>query len=163
MDENELVGLTAHIVTAYVENNSVAVSDLPNLIVSVYSAINGVKNGEAAPAPETPKLTLSQIRKSIGVDGLVSFEDGKTYKSLKRNLATKGLTPAQYRAKWGLPSDYPMVSPAYSAARSALAKEMGLGVGGRKAMAQAAPTPAAPAQPVRAKKPKASAKGTPAS
>lgn len=132
MDENELASLTADIVTAYVANNSLPVSELPALIASVHSAIRGVDAPETSSVAEAKKLTPAQIKRSITSEGLLNFEDGKLYKSLKRNLATKGLTPDQYRAKWGLPQDYPMVSPAYSAARSALAKEMGLGQGGRK-------------------------------
>lgn len=137
MDENELVSLTAYIVSAYVENNKLPVAELPALIASVHSAVRGVETLDVAADVETKKLTPAQIKRSIQPEGLISFEDGKTYKSLKRNLSTKGLTPDQYRAKWGLPKDYPMVSPAYSAARSALAKQMGLGQGGRK------PAPAA--------------------
>jgi len=147
MDKNELISLTAHIVGAYVENNSLAAADLPGLIANVHSALTSAGSPESEPVAEVRKLTAAQIKKSIQPDGLVSFEDGKIYKSLKRNLTTKGLTPDQYRAKWGLPKDYPMVSPNYSAARSALAKESGLGQKGRK--------PATPAPAPRTRKPKA--------
>ena len=132
MDEAKLIELTTGVVASYVENNNVAVNDLPALIKSVHSALSGTSQPEA-PAEETVKLTSAQIRKSITPDYLVSFIDGKKYKTLKRHLTTNGLTFEQYREKFGLPKDYPSTAPAYSAQRSELAKKLGLGQGGRSA------------------------------
>lgn len=121
-----LIELTAEIVAAYVSNNSVAANDLPNVISQVHSALGGA----AAPVEEVvekPKPAVS-IRRSIQNDYLICLEDGQKFKSLKRHLMTHyGLTPEQYREKWDLPADYPMVAPSYAEARSRLAKEMGLG------------------------------------
>lgn len=125
------IELAAEIVSAYVGNNSVAVADLPALIRSTFDALNGVGSSEAAPTAEHPKATAAQIRKSITPDALISFEDGKPYRTLKRHLTTHGLTVDQYKAKWGLPGDYPTVAPSYSEARSVMAKSLGLGKGGR--------------------------------
>jgi len=144
-DEPNIIELTAQIVAAYVGRNHLAVVDLPSLIASVYGALSGA--GEEPAAPTAPKLTRAQIRKSIGRDALVSFEDGRSYKTLRRHLASRGLTPAEYFEKWGLPKDYPLVAPAYSEQRSAMARALGLG---RKA--QPTPPPA-PLKKVRAKKP----------
>lgn len=134
-DSIDLVVLSADVVSAYVSNNSVAVSDLPSLIQSVHGALSNA----GSPRTEEPQPELKpavSIKKSVTPDYLISLEDGKKYKSLKRHLSSKyDMTPDQYRAKWGLPSDYPMVAPNYAAARSDLAKKMGLG---RKA-AEAAP------------------------
>lgn len=126
-DSSELlIELTAEIVAAYVSNNSVAANDLPGVISQVHAALGGT----VAPADEVlekPKPAVS-VRRSIQSDHLVCLEDGQKYKSLKRHLMTHhGLTPEQYREKWELPADYPMVAPAYAEARSRLAKEMGLG------------------------------------
>jgi predicted transcriptional regulator len=134
-DDRTLIELTTEIVGAYVLANSLAASDLPGLIHGVHQALTGAGQPPAAPEEADVKATSAQIRKSISPDTLISFEDGKPYKSLKRHLSTRGMTPDDYRAKWGLPKDYPMVAPNYSAQRSALAKTLGLG---RKA----APTPA---------------------
>jgi predicted transcriptional regulator len=122
--------MTAEVVAAYVANNKVAPSDLADLIASVFGALS--RTGQPAVEPveaaaTVRKLTPGQIRKSITPDALISFEDGKGYKMLKRHLSTQGLTFADYRAKWGLPRDYPSTAPAYSAARSELAKSIGLG------------------------------------
>ncbi len=123
--QNELPGLTAEIVASYVANNTVHVSDLPNVISSVHAALTNLGQPKASePEKLTPPVS---IRKSIGDDFLISMEDGRRYKSLKRHLAGRGLTPQQYRHKWGLPSDYPMVAPAYARQRSELAKALGLG------------------------------------
>jgi predicted transcriptional regulator len=125
--------LAADIVSAYVSNNSVATADLPGLIGNVHSALLGVAGGAAGAATaEAPKPAIS-VKKSVTPDYIVCLEDGKRFKSLKRHLQTKyGMTPAQYREKWNLPPDYPMVAPSYAAARSNLAKEMGLGQQRRK-------------------------------
>jgi predicted transcriptional regulator len=137
-EDRTLIELTTEIVGAYVLANSVAASDLPGLIHGVHQALTGAGQPAAAPEEADIKATPAQIRKSISPDTLISFEDGKTYKSLKRHLSTRGMTPDDYRAKWGLPKDYPMVAPNYSAQRSALAKTLGLG---RKAAPTPTPTP----------------------
>ena len=132
----KLVELTAEIVAAYLEGNTVAVDKIPDLIHTVYAALQTPTGAAAAPEETVvAKATAAQIKKSITDKGLVSFEDGKLYQSLKRSLTKHGLTPADYRAKWGLPSDYPMVSPTYAARRSELAKLIGLGSQGRTAKA----------------------------
>ncbi len=130
-DYNELsetlITLTADIVAAHVSNNSVAVSDLPVLIANVHGALAGL-GGPAEVVPEPKQEPAVSIRSSIKPDYVVCLEDGKKLKMLKRHLMTHyQMTPDQYRAKWNLPADYPMVAPNYAAARSALAKKMGLG------------------------------------
>jgi predicted transcriptional regulator len=100
---------------------------LPALIQSVHEALTGIGQPEAEPGPGERKLSVAQIRKSITPDALISFIDGRPYRMLKRHLATHGLTVAEYKARFGLPSDYPTTAPSYSAARSTLAKEAGLG------------------------------------
>jgi predicted transcriptional regulator len=121
------IKLTADIVSAYVSNNSVPSSDLPALIGQVHSALTRVSSGQGESPAEPPKPAIS-VKKSITADHIVCLEDGKKFKSLKRHLRTQyGMTPEQYREKWGLPADYPMVAPNYAAARSHLAKQMGLG------------------------------------
>ncbi|RUX13809.1 MucR family transcriptional regulator [Mesorhizobium sp. M2A.F.Ca.ET.042.01.1.1] len=121
-----LIELTADVVSAYVSNNPVPVGELPGLIDQVHAALKGTIGGPVA-KPEA-RLPAVPVRKSVTPDYIISLEDGKKFKSLKRHLATHyGLTPDEYRAKWGLPADYPMVAPNYAAARSALAKTMGLG------------------------------------
>ena len=124
--EDTLLTLTADIVAAHVSNNSVAVNDLPNLIQNVHSALSGISgNGAAAEAKPEPKVS---IRSSIKPDYIVCLEDGKRLKMLKRHLMTHyNMSPDQYRQKWGLSADYPMVAPNYAVARSQLAKKMGLG------------------------------------
>jgi predicted transcriptional regulator len=121
------IELTADVVAAYVKNNPVPVSELPALIASVAASLNGLVNGVATPAEEPQKPAVS-IKKSVTPDYIISLETGKRFKSLKRHLMTSyGMTPDEYRAKWNLPSDYPMVAPNYAAARSELAKSLGLG------------------------------------
>ena len=133
MDEtSELLEMTADIVSAYLSNNNVDADALPGVIQSVHSALVVVKAGGAQPEPEPQEPAVS-IRKSITPDFLICLEDGRKFKSLKRHLRTKyDMSPEEYRAKWGLPKDYPMVAPNYAKARSELAKQMGLGQGGRK-------------------------------
>lgn len=135
MSENnsEFIGLVADIVSAYVANNSVPASDLPALIASTHSAIIGLSAGGVA-APEPEKLTPAvPVKKSITPEFLICLDDGKKFKSLKRHLRTQyNMSPEEYRAKWNLPADYPMVAPAYAEARSNLAKKMGLGQQRRK-------------------------------
>lgn len=121
-----LITLTADIVAAHVSNNSVAVNDVPTLIGNVHSALAGLTGGASAPAvaaePAVP------IRLSVKKDYIVCLDDGKKLKMLKRHLMTHyGMTPDDYRAKWGLPADYPMVAPAYAEQRRVLAKAIGLG------------------------------------
>jgi predicted transcriptional regulator len=121
------IELTATIVSAYVSNNSVPSADLPALIGQVHSALTRVSSGHGEMTSEPPKPAVS-VKKSITPDHIVCLEDGKKFKSLKRHLRTQyHMTPEQYRDKWGLPPDYPMVAPNYAAARSNLAKQMGLG------------------------------------
>ena len=126
-DADHYIELAADIVSAYVSNNSVSGNDLPALISEVHSALQRVDKGEAEPVVEALRPAVP-VKKSITPDYIVCLEDGKKFKSLKRHLRTQyNLTPEQYREKWGLPADYPMVAPNYAAARSALAKQMGLG------------------------------------
>ncbi|SFB03444.1 transcriptional regulator, MucR family [Rhizobium sp. NFR07] len=123
-----LVELTADIVAAYVSNHVVPVGDLSNLISDVHSALSNTSSPTPVVATvEKPKPPVP-IKKSIEDDYLICLEDGQKFKSLKRHLMTHyNMTPDEYREKWGLPADYPMVAPAYAEARSRLAKEMGLG------------------------------------
>ena len=129
--EDTLLTLTADIVAAHVSNNSVAVNDLPTLIQNVHSALSGISASRSAPeAKPEPKVP---IRSSIKPDYIVCLEDGKRLKMLKRHLMTHyNLTPDQYRQKWGLPADYPMVAPNYAEQRRKLAKSIGLGTKRRK-------------------------------
>jgi predicted transcriptional regulator len=126
------IGLAADIVAAFVSNNSVPVADLPGLITSVHNALDGLGR-TGGPEPAEPLTPAVPIKKSIMPDYLVCLEDGKKFKSLKRHLRTRyGLSPEDYRERWNLSSDYPMVAPNYAAARSELAKTMGLGQQRRK-------------------------------
>jgi predicted transcriptional regulator len=121
------IELTADIVSAYVSNNSVSASDIPALINQVHGALMRVSSGQSEMPAEPLKPAIS-VKKSITPEHIVCLEDGKKFKSLKRHLRTQyNMTPEQYREKWGLPPDYPMVAPNYAAARSQLAKQMGLG------------------------------------
>ena len=135
---NNFMGLAADLVAAYVSNNNVPVSELPNVIASVHAAFAGLANGAAVEEAGPEKATPAQIKKSITPDALISFIDGKRYKTLKRHLTTKGLTMEGYRALYGLPSDYPSTSASYSAQRSELARALGLGQQRRKAAPKAA-------------------------
>ncbi|RVU14935.1 MucR family transcriptional regulator [Methylobacterium oryzihabitans] len=122
--------LTATIVSAYVSKNPVRPSDVPGLIAEVHRTLTTLA-APPAPEPERPTPPIP-IRKTVTPDHLISLEDGKPYKSLKRHLSGRGLTPEAYRRKWGLPPDYPMVAATYAAQRSELAKSNGLGRGGRR-------------------------------
>jgi predicted transcriptional regulator len=145
LNQNDLIGITADVVAAHVSNNSVAVGDLPTLIANVHAALAGL--GAPAPAPQVALEPAVSIRSSIKPDYIVCLEDGKKLKMLKRHLMTHyQMTPADYRAKWKLPADYPMVAPDYAQRRKELALKIGLG---RK---RAAPAPAKPARAARAKK-----------
>ena len=130
------IDLAADIVSAYLSNNHVAAGDLPGLIASVHAAVTGLSQAAATAEPET-KATAAQIRKSITPEALISFEDGKPYKTLRRHLTIRGLSPEAYRAKHGLPADYPMVAASYSEQRSSLAKSLGLGQQRRAAATKA--------------------------
>lgn len=122
-----LIEMTAEVVAAYVTKNHVRAAELPELIATVHASLAGM-GGAPETAPEPVKLVPPvSIRKSVTDDYIISLEDGKQYQALKRHLSKLGMTPEEYRAKWGLPKDYPMVAPAYSAKRSALAKSLGLG------------------------------------
>ncbi len=137
-----LATLTADIVSAHVSNNSVAPSELPGLITNVFNSLAGLGGAPAAPA-EKPVPAVS-IRSSIKQDHIVCLEDGKKLKMLKRHLMTHyGMTPDDYRAKWGLPNDYPMVAPDYAETRRKLALAIGLGKKGRGGGRKAAPKPVA--------------------
>lgn len=142
MEENaQLLEMTADIVSAYVGNNNVQVTEVPGLISSIHAALSQISTGVVEVEPEVKEPAVS-VRKSITPDYLICLEDGRKFKSLKRHLRTKyNISPEEYRAKWNLPKDYPMVAPNYAKARSDLAKQMGLGQGGRK-----------PARATRAKK-----------
>jgi predicted transcriptional regulator len=124
------IELTASIVSAYVGNNPVPAAELPALINQVHGALTRVSGNGAAPlsTEQAPAKPAVPVKKSVTAEYLVCLEDGKRFKSLKRHLRTQyGMTPEQYREKWGLPLDYPMVAPNYAVARSQLAKQMGLG------------------------------------
>jgi predicted transcriptional regulator len=126
------IDLTANIVSAYLSNNPTPAAEIPNLISQVHSALLRVSSGRSE-APAEPARPAVPLKKSINPDYLVCLEDGKRFKSLKRHLRTQySMTPEQYRDKWGLPADYPMVAPNYAVARSQLAKKMGLGQQRRK-------------------------------
>lgn len=148
-DSDHLKELVADVAAAYFSNSHVAPADIPHVIGQIAASLKAVAADAPAAEPEaateseeTPppvKLTAAQIRKSITPDAIISFEDGKGYKTLKRHLGIRGMTPAEYKAKWGLPKDYPVVSPNYSAARSAMAKSFGLGAKGKGAKPAAKP------------------------
>ena len=121
------IQLTANIVSAFVSNNTVATAEIPNLIAQVYAALTRISGGQAA-MPTEPLKPAVPVKRSITAEYIVCLEDGKKFKSLKRHLRTQyDMTPEQYREKWALAPDYPMVAPNYAAARSQLAKQMGLG------------------------------------
>ncbi|MBK9077748.1 MAG: MucR family transcriptional regulator [Hyphomicrobium sp.] len=124
----ELVSITASIVAAYVSNNSVSSSELPNLIAETHAALSRAA-GRAAPVEREESKPKIAVKKSVLPDYIICLEDGKKFKSLKRHLRTHyNMSPEEYREKWGLPHDYPMVAPNYAQARSQLAKKMGLGM-----------------------------------
>lgn len=125
MTQEDQIELTAHIVAAYVSENKMPQSGIASLIESVHAALSAL----AAPAPEVPAVLTPAVnpKRSVFPDRIISLEDGKSYKTLKRHLTGRGLTPDQYREKWRLPASYPMVAPDYAARRSELAKSRGLG------------------------------------
>lgn len=125
--DNLYIELAADIVSAYLSHNSVPSSEIPNLINQIYAALKRVSAGQGATAAEPPKPAVP-IKRSVTPEYIVCLEDGLKFKSLKRHLRTRyNLTPDQYREKFGLPPDYPMVAPNYAAQRSAMAKKIGLG------------------------------------
>ncbi len=151
----DYVELAAEIVSAFVSHNAVPVAELPALIGSVHDALTKIESGSAQRSAEKPqKAPAVPIKRSVQPDYIVCLEDGKRFKSLKRHLRTVyDLTPDQYRAKWGLAPDYPMVAPNYAAARSELAKQLGLGQKRRsEPVAEAQPAPVQP-EPEQAKAP----------
>lgn len=153
MSDETLITLTADIVSAHVGSNNVAVADLPKLIESVHAALSGL--GQAAePAADAASFAPAvSVRKSLSDPAkIISLIDGKPYSTLKRHLAVHGLTPTEYRARYNLPASYPMTAPAYTEARRAIAKKLGLG---RKPKAAAPEAAAAPAKAPRAAKGKA--------
>jgi len=122
------IDMASDVVVAYVAHNHVAIADLPALIDKVHAALVALAEGRASSVEEpAPTITAAQIRKSVQHDRLISFIDGRSYKTLKRHLTANGLTPETYRQRFGLPADYPMVAAAYSERRSSLAKANGLG------------------------------------
>ena len=125
--QDDLVKLTTQIVTAFAAGNHLSATELPGLIRGVHASLRGLASGNLQPAEKQQVLTSAESRRSIQPAGLISFEDGKAYKTLRRHLARLGLTPEAYRAKWGLPVDYPMTASDYSAQRSQLARDLGLG------------------------------------
>lgn len=150
-----LLETTADIVSAFVGNNPLPMSELARLIADTYAAVSKLQGAPQSQAPEEKPAPAVPIKKSVTPDFIICLEDGKTFKSLKRHIATHyNLTPDAYRAKWGLPSNYPMVAPNYAATRSQLAKAIGLG---RKA---AAPVPEAPPASAPAKRRKIGIKTT---
>lgn len=131
-EQSELIEITTSLVAAYVGGNSIAAADVPGLIRSVHTALAGLGE-EIAPGEVPNREPAVPVKRSITPDYLICLEDGRKFKSLKRHLRSKyDMSPEQYRAKWGLAQDYPMVAPNYAKARSQLAKQMGLGQGGRK-------------------------------
>jgi len=152
-EDIDLRKLVADVAAAYFSNSHVTPTEIPAVINHIASSLSGVGAPSVEETPEEPapaKLTPAQVRRSITRDAIISFEDNKPYKTLRRHLAVRGLTPEQYREKWGLPKDYPMVAPSYSEARSSMAKALGLGA--RGAQARSAAAAAAPAPTKRAPK-----------
>lgn len=148
----DFASITADIVSSYVANNSVHRGDLPDVIASVHAALQRLAAPKQA-EPEKPEPRVP-IKKSVTPDFLISLEDGRKYKTLKRHLGKLGLTAEEYRAKWGLPADYPMVAPSYAAKRSELAKSSGLGQMRRKNAAKAASSDQKVTAPAETSKPK---------
>lgn len=134
----DLLDITVGIVANYVSNNRVDPDQVGALIASTYQALANVGEPKPEPVQTYERATSAQVRRSMTDDGLISFIDGRTYKTLKRHLTTNGLTPVEYRDRYGLPNDYPIVAPAYSARRSEMAKSFGLGAKGRQPKADTA-------------------------
>ncbi len=150
-ERQELLALTTEIVSAYAGRNAVAAGDLPALISGVFQALRAAGQAEAGKPAEVP-VPAVPVKKSVTPDFLVCLEDGKRMKTLKRYLAGRyKMTPEEYRKRWGLAPDYPMVAPSYAARRSDLAKQLGLGRKPAAAAAAAPPAPAPEPAPVEAK------------
>jgi predicted transcriptional regulator len=151
IDNTTLADITSELVAAYVTQNHVQPSELPALIASIHATLSNLGKAPAPEASAEPPKPAVPVKKSITDEYLISLEDGRKLKSMKRYLAGLGMTPAEYRAKWGLPSDYPMVAPAYAAKRSELAKNLGLGrrVGQEASGAAPEAEAEAPAKPGR--------------
>jgi predicted transcriptional regulator len=143
-NQDSTLSLTADIVGAYVSRNPLPAAALTDLIGQVHQSLHRLSSGQKVEAV-TPLVPAVSIKKSVTPDYIISLEDGRKFKSMKRYLSIRNMTPTEYRTKWGLPKDYPMVAPNYAAQRSALAKKLGLG---RKAARPAAAVPA-PANPKR--------------
>ena len=126
-EPTDIVAVTAEIVSAYVSKNSVPPAELPALLQSVHERLAKIASGVVTPAEPPAPTPAVTVRQSIKPDYLVCLDDGKKFKSLRRHLATLDMTPEQYRSKWNLPADYPMVAANYAAQRSELAKKIGLG------------------------------------
>ncbi len=126
-DQNLMIELTAEIVANYISNNQVSIDQLPDLIRTVNATLSRLGQPETPTEPETSKPTTALIRKSIRADALISFIDGKPYKTLKRHLSKHGLSVAEYKERYGLPKDYPTTAADYSARRSEMARNLGLG------------------------------------
>ena len=142
-DQTALLAMTTGIVANFVANNRVSPDELPGLVTMVHAALSGLGGDPEAEEAVTPaRLTPAAIRKLIGPDGIISLIDGRKFKSMKRHLSLQGFTPESYREHFSLPKDFPMVSPEYAARRSALARSMGLGLGGRQPKADVAAKPA---------------------
>ena len=137
LNQTDLLSMTTEIVSAHLSNNTVGVQELPSVIEQVYKTLNGLCGGQTT-APERPQPAVP-IKRSIHPDYIVCLEDGKKLKMLKRHLKTAyNMTPEEYRERWGLPADYPMVAPNYAKQRSKLAKEIGLGQRGKQSKKPAA-------------------------
>lgn len=128
-----LLPMVTEIVAAHLSNNTVPVGEIPRLINEVYGALTGLGEGNGITVTTTTQEPAVPVKKSVLPDHIICLEDGKKLKMLKRHLRTAyGLTPEQYREKWNLPADYPMVAPNYAKKRSSLARQIGLGTGGRR-------------------------------
>jgi predicted transcriptional regulator len=150
--QHDMMGLTTDIVASYISGNKMTAADLTGLISQVHAALSSVATGKSEPAPHNLEPAVP-IKNSVKPDYIVCLEDGKKFKSLKRHLRSSfNMSPEEYRAKWGLKFDYPMVAPAYAAKRSELAKSMGLGNLRQKAKAKAKAATAAPAAKVSGRK-----------
>lgn len=160
---SDLAQMTAEVVSAYVSGNHLQAAELPALITSVHAALRGLGKAAEPDGPSYEKATPAQIKKSITPDALISFIDGKSYKTLKRHLTRHDLDPHAYRLRYGLPADYPMVAASYSEQRSAISKSFGLGRKSEALTQQAAEpaaseaAPGAPKRRGRAKKSEAAA------
>jgi predicted transcriptional regulator len=137
--KSALAEITSEVVAAYVAQNHIQAAELPKLIASVHEAFTNLGKPPEMAKAAVPLVPAVPVKKSVTDDYIISLEDGRKLKSMKRYLATLSMTPAEYRAKWGLPRDYPMVAPAYAAKRSELAKSLGLGRKGGQDMAEAMP------------------------